>query len=192
MCGVPGVDYIDRCELLFIVFAVFRLFISFFFFFRFRYIKRVSAFFSLIIFVMVGVSVLCTCTLLYQIEVVCDPVIVVFLFRMKPINGFFFTNFQLAEELNYLLLQSIGIWLSAVSCLLIFCACGDWISGEAFKITTATYNSLWYHHAVPLDNRKFNILILTFAQKSININGLTVIQCSLESFLSVCGKKKRK
>lgn len=92
----------------------------------------------------------------------------------------------MVEELNYLLLQSIGIWLLAVSCLLIFCACGDWISIEAFKITTATYNSLWYHHAVPLDNRKFNILILAFAQKPININGLSVVQCSLQSFLSVC------
>lgn len=64
------------------------------------------------------------------------------------------------------------------------------ISGEAINITTATYNSLWYHHAVPLDNRKFNILILAFAQKPININGLSVIQCSLSSFLSVCKKKE--
>lgn len=83
-------------------------------------------------------------------------------------------------------MQSIGIWLSAVSCLLIFCACGDWMSVEAFKIRTAAYNSLWYHHAVPLDIRKYTILILQFAQKPININGLSVIQCSLQSFLSVC------
>lgn len=75
--------------------------------------------------------------------------------------------------------------MSAVSCLMIFCACGDLVAIESLEVGKASFNSLWYLEAFPLKYRKFNIMILAFAHQPIRINGLNVVQCSLSSFLSV-------
>lgn len=92
---------------------------------------------------------------------------------------------QLAGEFDYMLLQSMGIWMSAVSCLMIYCACGDLVAEKGLDVAQASFETLWYSIDYPLDLKKFHVLIIAFSHRPIKISGLGVVQCSLSRFLSV-------